>query len=106
MPRGGPGESERPSLVVESWVMSCRVLNRTVEEAVAGWMIEQAGDRSLVGEFIATEKNGIVRDLYQRLGYRRLEGDTERSLWIFDTAAGDAAPAAIARLVQPRDSSG
>jgi FkbH-like protein len=92
----------REALRVESWVMSCRVLNRTVEEAIAGWIVAQAVDRPVVGEHIATEKNGIVRDLYQRLGFRRLDGDQDRSHWIFDAAAGDTAPAAVAKLASVR----
>ena len=33
---------------------------------------DQGGTRLLMGEFIATDKNAIVRDLYARLGFRRV----------------------------------
>jgi FkbH-like protein len=83
---------------IESWVMSCRVLNRTVEEAIADWIAATAGDRPVIGEFIATEKNGLVRDLYERLGFRRLDGDDARGRWMFDAAAGDTLPVSLAEL--------
>lgn len=59
-------------LRIDSWVMSCRVLNRTVDQAICAWMMQFAGTRALLGEFIATDKNAIVRDLYARLGFRRV----------------------------------
>ena len=58
--------------VIENWVMSCRVLNRTVEELTLNRLIEIAqrwGCDALVGEYIPTAKNALVEALYSRLGF-------------------------------------
>ncbi len=83
------------SLRIDSWVMSCRVLNRSVEQAACAWMIQRAGNRPVVGEYLPTERNGLVRDLFPRLGFReRADG-----LWEFDAGSGDEPPCHVARLV-------
>jgi FkbH-like protein len=54
---------------IESWLMSCRVLNRTLEQATFEWIVGQAGTRAILGEYRMTEKNRLVRDLYRTLGF-------------------------------------
>ena len=59
-------------LLIDTWLMSCRVLGRQVEEAVLGVLAaaaEQRGKKALVGEYRATPRNGIVAGHYQRLGF-------------------------------------
>jgi FkbH-like protein len=57
------------TLIIDTWLMSCRVLNRGVEEAMFEWIVRLASRRTLVGQYVPTEKNGLVRDLYHRLGF-------------------------------------
>ncbi|MCH8822014.1 MAG: HAD-IIIC family phosphatase [Planctomycetes bacterium] len=92
---------ENDNLRVESWVMSCRVLNRTVEQAICQWIIEQADGCPIVGEFIGTQKNGIVRDLYDRLGFsiESQNDDEDSKRWIFDPAAGTTPPQHLTTLI-------
>lgn len=83
------------ALEVESWVMSCRVLNRTVEQAVCQWILEQANGRAIVGQYLPTEKNGLVKDLYRTLGFTLAAHDasTGAQTWRLDpTAERVAAP--------------
>ena len=57
---------------IDTWLMSCRVLGREVEQACLNAMAlaaHAAGANRLIGEFRPTAKNGMVRDLYQRLGF-------------------------------------
>lgn len=63
------------SIEIESWVMSCRVLNRTVEQAVCHWIVEQAAGREIVGHYLPTEKNNLVRGLYRSLGFELVAHD-------------------------------
>jgi len=64
-----PDEAGDGTARIDSWLMSCRVLSRTVEEAVFEWILEQTrGCRRLVGEYVPTERNALVRPLYTRLG--------------------------------------
>ena len=58
--------------------MSCRVLGRQVEAATLGLVAAEArrlGARRLVGEYVPTPKNGMVRDHYARLGFTVVETD-------------------------------
>lgn len=52
--------------------MSCRVLERGVEAACLNLLAEEArqrGAKALIGEFIPSERNGLVEQHYQRLGF-------------------------------------
>lgn len=57
---------------VDSWIMSCRVLGRRVEETILQHLVEQArlrGITAIIGRYIPTAKNGLVRDHFSRLGF-------------------------------------
>jgi FkbH-like protein len=59
-------------LRIDTWLMSCRVISRTAEEFFFNTLVEEArrrGTRRLIGEYIPTAKNGLVKDLYTRLGF-------------------------------------
>lgn len=79
---------------IESWLMSCRVLNRTVEEAVFCWATQIADHRPLVGEYIPTEKNKLVKDLYPRLGFEHLDTveSTGTERWRYNPSQGRQLP--------------
>ncbi len=64
------------ALAIDSWLMSCRVLGREVERATLLLLVEQARARGLarlIGQYIPTSKNGMVRDLYERLGFQKID---------------------------------
>lgn len=59
-------------LDIDTWLMSCRVIGRTLEHALIAMLDEHAralGCRSLCGTYAPTAKNGLVADLYPRLGF-------------------------------------
>jgi FkbH-like protein len=63
-------------LLIDTWLMSCRVLGRQVEPTTLNLVAEAAkrlGARRIVGEYLPTKKNGMVRDHYQKLGFTVLE---------------------------------
>ena len=74
-------------LYIESWLMSCRVLNRTVEQAVFAFILGKANGKQVRGEYIPTEKNGLVRSLYKTLGFKKVDttlGDnTGKEEWVY-----------------------
>lgn len=75
---------ERPQheLFVDTWIMSCRVLKRGVENFMLNEIVslaKQEGFRWLTGEYIPTAKNGLVKDHYQQLGFAQ---GPERNTWI------------------------
>jgi FkbH-like protein len=62
--------------VIDTLLLSCRVLGRQVEDALLGECIQRAcskGCRTLKGEYLPTAKNGQVRDFYPARGFRRRE---------------------------------
>ena len=75
------------TLEVDTWVMSCRVLSRGMEAFVRNRMVRlarEAGCRRLIGVYLPTRKNGLVADLYGRLGFAELESRPERTRWLLE----------------------
>jgi FkbH-like protein len=57
---------------VRNLVLSCRVLGRGIELAVAAWLAQQAraaGAAELVGHFVAGPKNSVAADFWSRAGF-------------------------------------
>ena len=80
---------------VDTWVMSCRVLGRRVEEAVLVEIVSAAGSAgktAIIGDFIDSGRNGLVSDHYQKLGFTRDGGDKGHTRWRLEIA-GFKAPA-------------
>ncbi|MBV8577895.1 MAG: HAD family hydrolase [Acetobacteraceae bacterium] len=68
----GRFETDSTDLLIDTWLMSCRVLGRELERATLNLAAAEAkrlGARRLIGEYRPTQKNGIVRDHYARLGF-------------------------------------
>jgi len=60
-------------LLIDTWLMSCRVLGRQVEQTTLNLIAQQArrlGARRLIGEYRPTKKNGMVKDHYEKLGFK------------------------------------
>ena len=67
------------ALVIDTWLMSCRVLKRGVEAMLLNYVFAAANKRGLsriVGNYIPTAKNALVREHYQTLGFTRIGGET------------------------------
>lgn len=80
----------------ETWslvnlLMSCRVIQRTVETALLTHVVREAADtgaRTIRGTFRPTPKNAPARDFYERHGFRRVTEDPDgASTWEADVAA-------------------
>ena len=66
------------TLVIDSWLMSCRVLGREVERATLSILVEEARRRGagrLIGEYLPSPKNAMVSDHYDKLGFALIERD-------------------------------
>jgi FkbH-like protein len=71
---------DRKGCHVSTWVMSCRVFGRGVEDATFQVVVETArelGAQSLVGKFIPGAKNRMVAAHYDRLGFTRLSEESD-----------------------------
>jgi FkbH-like protein len=73
-------------LEVDTWLMSCRVLGRQVEQATLNILGERAKDMGcshIVGTYSPTASNGMVRNHYQDLGFSLYESAKDGSTrWI------------------------
>jgi FkbH-like protein len=59
-------------LFIDTWIMSCRVLKRGMEQFILNTIVNYAnenGFETIIGEYIKTKKNEIVKDHYQNLGF-------------------------------------
>lgn len=68
---------------IETFLLSCRVLGRKVEDAVMSHLIQkasQAGIKSLSGRFVPTAKNSAAADFYSRQGFVS-KADADPALW-------------------------
>lgn len=66
------GRWETENLAIDGWLMSCRVFKRSVENIICDYIVELArtkGKKLIIGKFIPTEKNNIVKNLYAELGF-------------------------------------
>jgi FkbH-like protein len=73
------------SVEIDTFVMSCRVLQRGVEQLAMNKVFEYArevGAASVRGQYLPTAKNGMVKDFYARFGFQReTPDDAEASTW-------------------------
>lgn len=76
---------------IDTWLMSCRVLGRKVEVAVLQEIARQAraaGAKRLLGRYIPTSRNELVKDHYPKLGFSLLtQQEDGSSNWGLDLAA-------------------
>jgi len=71
-------------MYIDTWVMSCRVFSRGLEDFVYNEMLSTARSfqcKRLLGEYIPTKKNKVVADLYEKLGYTSVEENNGRTKW-------------------------
>ncbi|HXL73770.1 MAG TPA: hypothetical protein VN963_09110, partial [bacterium] len=65
--------------VVDTWLMSCRVLGRGVEQAMLDLLVQESekkGVKRLVGQYFPTAKNSLVKNHYADLGFKPLDSDS------------------------------
>jgi len=73
-----PEPEQADVLQIDTWVMSCRVFGRDLEFEAMNIAVETArrrGVRAFRANYIPTKKNGVIRDLYPRLGFTRVNAE-------------------------------
>ncbi len=77
-------------LDIDTLLLSCRVIGRTVETAMLAYLCDAAQSRGLgkvSGRLVPTAKNMPVRDLFDKHGFSKLaEDEAGTSLWQLDIA--------------------
>lgn len=68
-------EIDKHTLFIDTWLMSCRVLKRGMERFIINKMValaHESGYITLVGEYLPTPKNAMVKDIYENMGFTPL----------------------------------
>ncbi len=77
----------KQEMEIDTWVMSCRVLQRGMEEFIAQEIIAAAisgNAKILRGKYLPTKKNSLVCDLYQRLCFEKIHETEGETSWMLD----------------------
>jgi FkbH-like protein len=101
------GQMRGETFEIDTWLMSCRVLKRQVEEEVVNEMARLAarlGAKRIAAWYLPTAKNGMVRDLYPRMGFATVGETPERSEFELDLAAFEIKPTEIEIVERAYDS--
>jgi FkbH-like protein len=78
----GPGICE-----IDTFLLSCRVIARTVETAMLSFVVEESRSRGLTmlrGWFVPTAKNAPAADLYRKHGFEACSATDAGSCWTLD----------------------
>ena len=70
------GSNKNKTWRIDTWLMSCRVLGRKMEVYMAKQFLQEAakaGAREIIGEYIPTAKNSLVKDLYLNVGFNPMD---------------------------------
>ncbi len=81
------GRRESGTLILDLWLMSCRVLKRDMEFAMLDALAtkaREAGIHTLQGTYLPTKKNAMVADHYRRLGFEQTFASESETNWTLD----------------------
>ncbi len=80
---------------IDTWLQSCRVLERGVEETLMNLLVAQARDAGiarLAGEYVPTARNSMVADFYPRLGFAECARGAGNGTRTFTLETSESAP--------------
>ena len=78
--------------IIDTFLLSCRVMGRTVERAFLATVARELGAARLIGEYRPTAKNAPARGVYPQLGFRPMRQGPESELWELDLAVAPLEP--------------
>ena len=82
---------DRDTCEIDTFLLSCRVIGRSVETALLSYIAQCAvarGRKQLAGWFLATKKNTPAAEFYARSGFQCQPSDNEGQRWIFNLENG------------------
>lgn len=77
-------KTDKDTLLIDTWVMSCRVLARGVEEFIMRDIVKLAKKLHcsfIRGRYLPTKKNALVKELYGRLFFEKIQEDQGAATW-------------------------
>lgn len=88
--------------LIDSFLMSCRVIGRKIEDTLLSHIIAQAklaGIPRVVGEYRATKKNDLVRNFYKSNNFELKSENDSAQQWVFSTDKNFPRPSFIKLIV-------
>jgi FkbH-like protein len=97
------GNDGRRAWRIDTWLMSCRVLGRKVEQMVLREIVMRAHEEAidtLIGVYRPSEKNAMVREHYAKLGFSKLREEADgTTIWTLPCCTEiTAAPMTVRRF--------
>ena len=77
--------------VIDTFLLSCRVIGRTVETAFLATIAKDAvaaGATKMIGEFVPTKKNAPAKDFYRQHGFTLAKEDGPNQVWELALVSG------------------
>ena len=88
---------------IDTFLLSCRIIGRKVEEALLGYILKEAKKekaKELTGYFIQTKKNIPAKDFYKNNGFRLIENNNGTEKWAYDISKEFNAPGFIKIIIK------
>ncbi len=86
--RDGGSGSGGAVMDIDTWLMSCRVIGRSVEAELLSHVSEAAqrmGCTAIRGTYIPTAKNGMVKDIFHQFGFAKTHTAADgTTTWMYD----------------------
>lgn len=80
---------------IDTWLMSCRVLERGVEQTLMNELVAlaaAAGAEQIDGEYLRTDRNGLVEEFFDKMQFERLPGGERADKKRYRLVVADYAP--------------
>jgi FkbH-like protein len=97
------------SVEIDTWLMSCRVIGRSLEKTMLAYLCQQAALRGITrirGLYIPTVKNEPVKDLYSKLGFAQSGKLDTTEVWDYDVATRGPIENLFIKIVTLEDPNG
>jgi len=84
--------------IIDTFLLSCRVIGRRVEETLIYTVLEEArrfNVEEIQGSYRATDRNGLCRDFYKKMGFQLNKEDTGADVWAYNPTKAFPKPKSI-----------
>jgi FkbH-like protein len=91
---------------IDTFLLSCRAIGRGIENVLLKVCLDEAIQRdceNIFGTYIATAKNGQVRDLYPENGFSRVETEEDKMIYVHPLAKAHMTFPAYFKLIKVAD---
>jgi len=95
-------EKERDAWRIDTFLMSCRVLGRKIDDVMLSYIVKNAaseGISKIRGEFIPTAKNTPAKNFYKEHGFVLVSSEGEKQIWEYNINGDFFAPEFI-RIIE------